>query len=44
MGIRLVCIPHRSDDSGPVRQELSSSEMPLRAWEKEMHVRSSEGG
>ncbi len=44
MGIRLVCILHRLDNSGPVRQELSSSELPLRAWEKEMHVRSSEGG
>ena len=44
MGIRLLCILHMLDDSGPVRQELSSSEVPLRAREKEMHVRSSEGG
>lgn len=44
MGIRLVCILHRPDDSAPVRQELSSSEVPLRAWEKEMHVRGSEVG
>ncbi|KAF0040082.1 hypothetical protein F2P81_008317 [Scophthalmus maximus] len=39
MGIRLICILHRLDDSGPVRQELSSSEVPLRAGEKEMHIR-----
>ncbi|KAJ4946384.1 hypothetical protein JOQ06_024051, partial [Pogonophryne albipinna] len=37
MGIRLLCILHMLDDSGPVRQKLSSSEVPLRAREKEMH-------
>lgn len=44
MCIRLVCILHRLDDSGPDRQELSSSEVPLRAREKEMHMRSSKEG
>ncbi|TNN75897.1 hypothetical protein EYF80_013867 [Liparis tanakae] len=38
MGIRLVCILHRLDDSGPVRLELSSSEVPLRTREKKMHL------
>ncbi|CAB1449072.1 unnamed protein product [Pleuronectes platessa] len=37
MGIRLICILHRPYYSGPVRQELSSSEVPLRAREKETH-------
>lgn len=44
MSIRLVCILLRLDVSGSDRQELSSSEVPLRAREKEMHVRSSKEG
>lgn len=44
MCICLVCILRRLDDSGPDRQELSSSEVPLRAWQREMHVRRSKEG
>lgn len=44
MSIRLVCILLRLDVSGSDRRELSSSEVPLRAWEKGMHVRSSKEG
>lgn len=35
LSIRLVCILLRLDISGSDRQELSSSEVPLRAREKE---------
>lgn len=44
MSIRLVCILLRQDVSGSDRQELFLSEVPLRACEKEMHVRSSKEG